>query len=111
MDYLPIHASLVPCERAFSLSSETDTQKHNRISSTLIEALQMIKYHLKQQRLDFLAHWASPLSSLVEDEPEEPNNMGKKQDKAADILHSTDDLLQQIMVKESDGLAYIVIYK
>src|SRR6267154_890215 len=32
MDYLPIQASAVPCERVFSSSSETDTKKHNRMS-------------------------------------------------------------------------------
>ncbi|OJA20567.1 hypothetical protein AZE42_14066 [Rhizopogon vesiculosus] len=30
MDYLPIQASAVPCERVFSSSAETDTKKQNR---------------------------------------------------------------------------------
>ncbi|KIK10709.1 hypothetical protein PISMIDRAFT_124027, partial [Pisolithus microcarpus 441] len=72
MDYLPIQASSVPCERVFSLSAETDTKKHNRIVyPILMEALQMLKYHLKQERLDFMVNWTVSPESLVEDEPEE----------------------------------------
>jgi hypothetical protein len=53
MDYLPIQASAVPCERIFSSSSETDTKKRNRISPLLMEALQMLKFYLKKDRLNF----------------------------------------------------------
>jgi hypothetical protein len=42
MDYLPIQASSVPCEQAFSLSAETDTAQRNWISPVLMEALQML---------------------------------------------------------------------
>ncbi|KIK12635.1 hypothetical protein PISMIDRAFT_120519, partial [Pisolithus microcarpus 441] len=44
MDYLPIQASSVPCERVFSSSADTDTKKRNLISPILMEALQMLKY-------------------------------------------------------------------
>jgi hypothetical protein len=47
MDYLPIQASSVPCERVFSSSAETDTKKRNRISPLLMEALQILKYDYK----------------------------------------------------------------
>ncbi|KIK14415.1 hypothetical protein PISMIDRAFT_82574, partial [Pisolithus microcarpus 441] len=57
MDYLPIQASSVPCERVFSSSADTDTKKRNLISPILMEALQMLKYHLRSQRIDFLANW------------------------------------------------------
>ncbi|KIK14054.1 hypothetical protein PISMIDRAFT_117727 [Pisolithus microcarpus 441] len=56
MDYLPIQASSVPCERVFLSSAEMDTKKHNRISPILMEALQMLKYHLKQEQLDFMVN-------------------------------------------------------
>ncbi|KIK22921.1 hypothetical protein PISMIDRAFT_11290 [Pisolithus microcarpus 441] len=36
-----------------------------------MEALQMLKYHLKQERLDFMVNWTVSPESLVEDEPEE----------------------------------------
>ena len=51
MDYLPIQASAVPCERVFSSSAKTDTKKWNRISPALMEALQVLKFSLKKDRL------------------------------------------------------------
>ena len=56
MDYLPIQASAVPCERVFSSSAETDTKKRNRITPALMEALQVLKFSLKKSRLNFTAH-------------------------------------------------------
>jgi hypothetical protein len=56
MDYLPIQASAVPCERVFSSSAETDTKKRNRIKPELMEALQILKFSLKKTRLDFTSH-------------------------------------------------------
>ncbi|KIL54972.1 hypothetical protein M378DRAFT_18367 [Amanita muscaria Koide BX008] len=50
MDYLPIQASSVPCERVFSSAKETDTVKRNRLSSLLMEMLQMLKFSLKKER-------------------------------------------------------------
>lgn len=59
MDYAPIQASAVPCERVFSSSSETHTKKRNRISPVLMEALQMVKFFLKKERLNFMRGWAA----------------------------------------------------
>jgi hypothetical protein len=59
MDYLPIQASSVPCERVFSSSSETDTKKRNRIAPVLMEALQIVKFLLKKERLNFTKGWAA----------------------------------------------------
>jgi hypothetical protein len=53
MDYLPVQASAVPCERVFSSSSETDTKKRNRIKPELMEALQILKFALKKERMNF----------------------------------------------------------
>jgi hypothetical protein len=53
MDYLPIQASSVPCERVFSSSAETDTKKRNRLKPEFMEALQILKYGLKKKRLSF----------------------------------------------------------
>lgn len=53
MDYLPIQASSVPCERVFSSAKETDTLKRNRIHPMLMEALQMLKFSLKKDRRSF----------------------------------------------------------
>lgn len=53
LDYLSIQASAVPCERAFSSSAETDTLRRNRINPILMEALQMLKFAFRNDRLDF----------------------------------------------------------
>jgi hypothetical protein len=70
LDFLPIQASAVPSERVFSSSSETDTKKRNRINPVLMEALQMLKFALKQSRLDFTKGWATSELLLEELEPE-----------------------------------------
>jgi hypothetical protein len=71
MDYLPIQASSVPCERIFSSSAETDTKKRNRISPLLMEALQMLKFYLKKERLNFTQNWLTPENHMTHDEPDE----------------------------------------
>jgi hypothetical protein len=47
---LPIQASAVPCERAFSSSKETDTDKRNRLSPKMMEILQILKHRIRAQR-------------------------------------------------------------
>lgn len=82
MDYLPIQATSVPCERVFSSAKDTDTAKRNRISPVLMEALQMLKYSLKKERINFMKGWQTSdavmsemsvptgdLSSLFVDDP------------------------------------------
>jgi hypothetical protein len=54
-DYAPIQATSVPLEQVFSLSAETDTKRHNRISPPLLEALQMLKFNFKKAQLSFMA--------------------------------------------------------
>lgn len=71
MDYLPIQASAVPCERVFSSSAETDTKKRNRISPLLMEALQMLKFYLKKERLNFTEGWLTSEKEMSVTEPEE----------------------------------------
>jgi hypothetical protein len=70
MDYLPIQASAVPCERIFSSSAETDTKKRNRINPLLLEALQMLKFHLKKEQLNFTAGWLTSEKQMVDDDPD-----------------------------------------
>ena len=69
MDYLPIQASSVPCEQAFSSSAETDTYRRNRISPVLMEALQMLKYTLNNSSagLNFTADILTAEADLVMD--------------------------------------------
>src|ERR1700678_836239 len=76
MDYLQIQASAVPCERIFSSSAETDTKKRNHISPLLMEALQMVKFHLKQSRLNFTDAWITREKEMIKDHPD--NNLLQK---------------------------------
>jgi hypothetical protein len=71
MDYLPIQASSVPCERVFSSSAETDTKRRNRISPLMMEALQMLKFQLRKERLDFMTGWKTLREEMIDDDPEE----------------------------------------
>ncbi len=59
MDYLPIQAMSVPCERVFSLAKETDTTKQNQISLVLMEALQLLKFSIKKECLNFMDRWST----------------------------------------------------
>lgn len=68
MDYLPIQASAVPCERVFSSSAETDTKRRNRISPLMMEALQMLKFYLKKERLNFTKGWMTEDNHMTEDD-------------------------------------------
>ncbi|KAF9239469.1 ribonuclease H-like domain-containing protein [Melanogaster broomeanus] len=45
----------IPCERVFSSSVDTDTKDRKRISPTLVEILQMLKYDFRKRRLTFTA--------------------------------------------------------
>jgi len=65
MDYLPIQASSVLCERVFSLSGETDTKRRNQISPLTMEALQMLKFHLKKRCLSFTQGWVTSEKEML----------------------------------------------
>jgi hypothetical protein len=53
MDFLAIQVSSVPRKCTFSSVAETNTNYQNRIQLVLIEALQILKFGLKQECLDF----------------------------------------------------------
>jgi hypothetical protein len=67
MDYLPIQASAVPCGRIFLSSAETDTKKGKRIRPELMEALQILKFALKKNCLDFSTPLHLPEYHLTSD--------------------------------------------
>ena len=80
LDYLPIQASSVPSERVFSSSAETDTKRRNRIHPVLMEALQMLKFSLKQRRLNFTDGWAVTEDELeyhTDDDKDSADLLGK----------------------------------
>jgi hypothetical protein len=70
LDFLPIQASSVPCERVFSSSAETDTKKRNRINPDLMEALQLLKFAYKKERFSFTKHLLTSEEDLIGDGPE-----------------------------------------
>ena len=49
-----MQASAVPCERLFSSSKITCTDRRNHILPKLLEALQTRKFMVKQRRMDFM---------------------------------------------------------
>ena len=55
MDVLPAQASSVPSERVFSSSKQTCTDRRNKLSSKIIELLQILKFGYKQDWLNFTA--------------------------------------------------------
>jgi hypothetical protein len=65
LDYLPIQATSVPCERVFSSSAETATKKRNRLHPILFEAMQILKFGYKKERLNFTKGWAMRESDLI----------------------------------------------
>jgi hypothetical protein len=91
MDYLPIQASAVPSERVFSSSAETDTKKRNRIHPVLMEALQMYKFALKKDRLDFMKGWVTSESLMVDVGAEDDSDL------LASLLSDHEDTLDKII--------------
>ncbi len=71
MDYLPIQASSVPCKRVFSSSAETDMKWRNCINPDLIEVLQVLKFQLKKECLNFMAGWSTEKKQIVDNNLEE----------------------------------------
>ena len=93
MDYLPIQASSVPCERVFLLSVEMDTKRRNHLSNLTMEALQMIKFHVKKGRLSFTAGWITSEKDMIDDIPDNELTMSflkGDQDAMDKVMQSTE---------------------
>lgn len=73
VDYISVQATSVPAERVFSSAAETDTRRRNRISPHLFEALQMLKYSFKSDRLNFTEGWETSVRMLEEPLPQGDN--------------------------------------
>lgn len=82
VDYLPIQATSVPCERAFSSSAETDTKKRTRLHPTLVESLQLMKFYFKRERMDFVSPWVT--------QPPEMTQVNPQGDHLAAVVSSND---------------------
>jgi hypothetical protein len=101
VDYLPIQASSVPSERVFSSAGETDTAKRNRMSATLMEALQMLKFGLKQNRLSFTDGWVTDEKLMQLEEFNETDHLAALVD--GDAVGMMDELLAAIADAEDDN--------
>lgn len=102
LDYLPIQASSVPCERVFSSAKETDTLKRNRIHPVLMEALQTLKFSLKKERFNFTRGWQTASSEM-----KGRGNAGSTKDLLAHLLTgdrqaTTDALLHALSDSDDD---------
>jgi hypothetical protein len=71
LDYLPIQASTVPSEHAFSSSAKTNTKKRNHINLMLMEALQMLKFAQKKACLNFTNGWITSEREMQDEVPED----------------------------------------
>ena len=96
LDYIPIQATSVPCERVFSSAGETDTKRRNRIHPTLMEALQLLKFSLKWQRLDFTAGLQTPQDEMVLPTDDEDDHLGRLSQRQGGI----DDELLRIVAHD-----------
>jgi hypothetical protein len=55
MTVLAVPATSVPSERIFSSSAQTDTQRRNKLSPAMMEALQVLKFNHRNGVIDFTA--------------------------------------------------------
>ena len=100
VDYLPIQASSVPSEQVFSSAGETDTVKRNRMSAILMEALQMLKFGLKQNQLSFTDGGITDEKLMQLEEFSEVDHLAALVDGDTDM----DELLATIGDAEDDEL-------
>jgi hypothetical protein len=117
MDYLPVQASSVPCEQVFSSSSETDTKKRNRIAPVLMEALQIVKFLLKKERLNFTRGWAASQKEMEfqmisgdsddDDECPLPDNISITGDSHVHHQEMNPELIWPDSADKSNQLCYI----
>ncbi|KAF5353140.1 hypothetical protein D9758_008770 [Tetrapyrgos nigripes] len=99
LDVLPAQASAVPCERVFSSSKETDTDKRFRMSTVLMEVLQILKHLYSDDRLDFCKSWVAKSSEMGE---ENNKKYCTETDGFRDGITTTDlepDELREILMK------------
>jgi hypothetical protein len=64
-DILPAQATSVPSEQVFSSSKHITTQERSRIDTGMVEKLQILKFGLQQEKLDFLAAWVSRPEGMI----------------------------------------------
>ncbi len=68
MDVLPAQALSVPCKRIFSSSKKPAALRQNRISRELLEALQVLKFSYRSERLSFVEEPAKEADYVISDQ-------------------------------------------
>ncbi|KAF8124476.1 hypothetical protein EV363DRAFT_1178050, partial [Boletus edulis] len=95
--------SAVPCERVFSSSSETNTKKHNHIAPLLMEALQMLKFWLKKDHLNFTKDWVTPQKDMISNEDNDDDLLARLF--STTNKSSLDNILSAIAREEGDEIS------
>ena len=97
MDVLPIQASAVPCEQVFSSAKVTMAPRRSRIAPNLMEALQLLKFTLRNGRsLDF----TSGLGYM-----DELYEMEKQESDENDVPEDITSFVQSLLLPASDLIA------
>ena len=117
LDILPVQASAVPSERAFSASKETDTDRRSNMDVELMEKLQVLKYAFRETRLSFTEDWVAPQpltdtshSDRAVDSPD-LDSESDDSDAMFDRLFAEGDLssLAQLMARDLDNPRHAVV--
>jgi len=99
-DYLPIQASTVPCEHVFLSSGKMDTKRRNHINPLTMEALQMLKFHLRKERLNLTKGWTMSEKQMVNDTLDEDLLAGLLK---GDFQDKLDNAVKSIMDKSASA--------
>ena len=86
------------------------TKCRNRISPILMEALQMTKFFLKKERLDFTQGWVTS-EKLMQQDIEGEDRLAKVVDAnltRAEVAQAVDDIMVAIATDEADIVDEIV---
>lgn len=94
MDVLASQASSVPCERLFSGSKQTATDRRARLGNARFEELQMMKHSWKLSLIDIAAWNSGQVEEVDMQEFEEMLLSNEEEDKwAADDLQGDNDII------------------
>ena len=111
LDYLPIQASSVPSKRVFSSSAKTYTKRWNQIHPVLMEALQMLKFLLKQQWLNFMDGWAiteDELQYYTDDDEDSADLLGKLTSEIREDGIDIDEVIHVVGQDDDDWLGHFL---
>ncbi|CAE6468786.1 unnamed protein product [Rhizoctonia solani] len=114
MNVLPVQASSVSSERAFSSAKLTCTRERNNISAEHMEYLQVLKHslhrrqsnHNNSQTLDFMAHIVNPAGEDVNKEMATPAHGSPSLSSSSTIWLTISPVLSLTSISSACSLAY-----